>query len=262
MVLLPHTLGGLQRSHKITGRDLIIQLLECCDEDLRKDLTRSNGGSLTNQTEEDVLTSVKKLAVREENIMVARVALNDMRQDHTETICSFGARIRVQATICKFLFPCPNCNTEVNYTDQILRDILVRGIADNDIQLDILGEANQDMPLEEIFRYIEAKEAGKRSASKLSSGLNSSRSQYRKTKHESIKNKGNTVKNPICNYCGKSGHGQSSPLDTKKGNAPPSTRNAAFATASITLKMYVDSKKRPQTTREPSLIPSVLSPPK
>jgi hypothetical protein len=31
----------------ITGKDLVIQLLECCDEELRKDLTRSTGASLT-----------------------------------------------------------------------------------------------------------------------------------------------------------------------------------------------------------------------
>ena len=33
---------------KIEGKDMIIQLLECCDEQLRKDLTRNAGGSLTN----------------------------------------------------------------------------------------------------------------------------------------------------------------------------------------------------------------------
>ena len=39
---------------KISGTDLIIQLLECCQEDLRKDLTRSAGGTLTGQNEEVV----------------------------------------------------------------------------------------------------------------------------------------------------------------------------------------------------------------
>lgn len=32
----------------ITGKDKVIQLLECCDEQLRKDLTRNADGSLTN----------------------------------------------------------------------------------------------------------------------------------------------------------------------------------------------------------------------
>ena len=36
---------------KITGKDRVIQLLECCSEPLRKDLTRAAGGTLTNKTE-------------------------------------------------------------------------------------------------------------------------------------------------------------------------------------------------------------------
>ena len=87
---------------KIEGKDLIIQLLECCDEQLRKDLTRNAGGSLTNNTASEVLAAVKKLAVREENTMVARVQLHNMRQDRDETIRSFGARLRGQAGVCKF----------------------------------------------------------------------------------------------------------------------------------------------------------------
>ena len=39
----------------ISGRDKIIQLLECCDSDLRKALSRAAGGSLTGSTEEVVL---------------------------------------------------------------------------------------------------------------------------------------------------------------------------------------------------------------
>ena len=73
--------------------NIILQLQECCDDDLRKDLTRAAGGSLTIRTEDQVLASIKKLAVREENTMVARVTLHEMRQDHSVPIWSFGARI-------------------------------------------------------------------------------------------------------------------------------------------------------------------------
>ena len=59
----------------ITGKDKVIQFLECCDEQLRKDLSRNAGGSLTHLAVEDVLKAIKRLAVREENIMVARVQM-------------------------------------------------------------------------------------------------------------------------------------------------------------------------------------------
>jgi hypothetical protein len=45
---------------KIEGKDMIIQLLECCDEQLRKDLTRNAGGSLTNNTADEVLAAMHK----------------------------------------------------------------------------------------------------------------------------------------------------------------------------------------------------------
>ena len=86
----------------VTGKDKVIQLLECCEEQLRKDLTRNAGGSLTNKTADAVMEAIKKLAVREENTMVAWVQLHNMHQDRDETIRSFGARLRGQAGVCKF----------------------------------------------------------------------------------------------------------------------------------------------------------------
>jgi hypothetical protein len=169
---------------KITGHDKVIQLLECCDEPLRKDLTRSAGGSLTDKTVDDVLAAIKKLAVREENTMVARVTLHNMRQDREETARSYGARLSGQAGICKFVIKCPGCDGDVNYTDAILRDVLTRVIADTGIQLDMLGDTKQDMSLEEVFQFVEAKEAGKRSASRLldSHPVEAASSTYRKQK--------------------------------------------------------------------------------
>ena len=66
--------------------------------------------------------------------------------------------------MCKFTIKCPTCKADINYTENILRDVLVRGLADSEVQLDLLGDKNQDMALEEFFHFIEAKEAGKPSA--------------------------------------------------------------------------------------------------
>ena len=99
--------------NNVTGKDKVIQLLKCCDEQLRKDLTRNAGSSLTDKTAAEVMEAIKKLAVREENTMVARVQLNNMRQDRDKTIRSFGARLRGQAGVCKFLVTCPGCSAEI-----------------------------------------------------------------------------------------------------------------------------------------------------
>ena len=54
------------------------------------------------KTEYEVLKAIKKLAEREENTMVARVTLHNMRQDQDDQVCGFGARLRRQAGVCKF----------------------------------------------------------------------------------------------------------------------------------------------------------------
>lgn len=208
---------------KIKDKELVIQLLECCDETLRRDLTRSAGGSLTEKSQEDVLTAMRILAVREENTMVARVTLNNMTQDREETVRSFGARLRGQAGVCKFLIPCPSCNHDVNYTDAILRDVLIRGLNDSDIQLDLLGDRNQSMTLEQTFQFVEAKESGKRSASKLldSQGAEAASSTYRRNRNAArIVTKKTEKQETACTYCGKRGHGARATLQLRKKECP------------------------------------------
>ncbi|RLJ22719.1 hypothetical protein DJ031_00325, partial [bacterium endosymbiont of Escarpia laminata] len=213
---------------KVSGKDRIIQLLECCDEQLRKDVTRSigMGRTLTDRPEEEILTLVRTLAVREENTMVARVTLHNMRPDRDETVRSFSARIRGQAGVCKFSLPCPNCTQTVNYTEEVLRDVVIRGLEDPEIQLDLLGDKNQDMNFEEVLRFVEAKEAGKRSASRLvdTHGAEAAKSSYTRKRLDRLQRQhepraGSTDQNP-CSYCGKKGHGRNAPQDIRRTECP------------------------------------------
>ena len=151
------------KATRLEGTDRIIQLLECCDEQLRKDLTRNAGGTLTEMTEDEVFTAMRRLAIREENTMVARVTLHNMRQDRDEPIRAYGARLRGQASVCKFTQQCAGCEANMDYTEAIIKDVLCRGLADTEIQMDLLGDKNQHMTLEQVLRFVEAKEAGKRS---------------------------------------------------------------------------------------------------
>ena len=72
---------------------MVIQLLECKEEQLRKDLKKNASSSLTNKSMDEEMAAIKKLAVREENTMVARVQLHNMCQDRDETIHSFGTQL-------------------------------------------------------------------------------------------------------------------------------------------------------------------------
>ena len=109
------------------------------------------GGSLTNRTAEETLAAIRTLAVREESPMVARAALYAMHQDRDEPVRTFAARARGQARTCKFTQDCPQCSTAVDFTDTMIRDVVTRGLDDQEIQQDLLGDRNQEPCLEEVI---------------------------------------------------------------------------------------------------------------
>lgn len=81
-------------------------------------LNISSGGTLTSETDTFMLNAIRILAVRELNTMVTRV-----------TDCN--AWLRGQARVCKFFIQYPKCNNDVNYTDEILRDIVTHNLIDS-----------------------------------------------------------------------------------------------------------------------------------
>jgi hypothetical protein len=62
-------------------------------------------------------------------------------------------------------------------------------ISDPEIQFDLLWDKNQDMTLEEVTQFVEAKDSGKRSASRLqdSGVVQAASSSYKKAKQTEIK---------------------------------------------------------------------------
>lgn len=228
----------------IKGKELVIQLLECCDDDLRRDLTRSAGGSLTQKDEQAVLKAIKKLAVRVENIMVARVTLHDMCQDRDEPVRNFCARLMGQANTCKYKVKCLECQRDVDYTHQIVRDCVTRGLSDDDIRLDILSNENQDMELDTLVAYIDSKEAGKRSVSRLinSQGVEATRSLYKKQQSTSIREK--TV---TCSHCGQQGHGDGSNKQIRREKCPAYGQTCKLCSWKHHLSSVCRSKKDRRT---------------
>ena len=196
----------------LSGSDIIFQLLECCDETLRKDLTRTFG-SLASSDEKTILGNIQTLAIRQENIMVARVQLQQMCKDHDEPVRAFAARLRGQAGICNFRVTC-TCTNQVNYSDIMVRDALVHGLGDAEIRLDIMGEPKQDMSLEDVLKYIEAKESGKRSAARLLDHHHTGNPAAATVTTSSYKRQERgrpqiPAKTASCGHCGKIGHGGS-----------------------------------------------------
>ena len=233
---------------KVSGGEATLQLLECCDEQLRRDLIRSNGGALNSKSEKDVLEAIRTLAVREENIMVLRVELSNMKQDRDEPIRNFAARLRGHATQCKFLIKCTECQKEISYMDQLLKDSIIRGIYDQEIQLEILGNQDQEISLEKLIKFIEAKESGRRSAHRLHDSVPKSSAAVTTAATSSYR----SAMKP-CGYCGnKAYHGlkfkeREQKCPAAKHTCKKCNKNGHFE------KMCRKSLERPNTVNECNL---------
>lgn len=99
--------------------------------------------------------NIRTLTVRQENFIIGRIHLHQMRQDHDEPVRAFSARLRGQAGVCCFKVKCL-CGSEADYSEAMIRDVLIHGLNDDDIRLDVLS-LKQDLTLEETLKFIEAK---------------------------------------------------------------------------------------------------------
>ena len=131
------------------------------------------------------------------------------------------------------------------------------------------------MTLEDFSLFVEAKEAGKRSASRLllSKGADATHSStYHRDKRAALTSGADNERktSETCAYCGKKGHGRSAPLPSGGNHVLPTTTLASTSTGGTTLTTYAATRTRPKSSqetsphlvsvKEPYLMPSVLSP--
>ena len=147
-------------STDLTLQETVKQLFQCCDEELGDDILRGHPSAI-NDTEQVLLNTIKQLAVTPVAISVRRSELLSMKQDHGENARSFFARIYAKATTCAYSISCTSgtCTEVVDFTEVIVKDVLVTGLADGDIKKEVLGWAELDMRnVRDTVAFLEAKE--------------------------------------------------------------------------------------------------------
>ena len=60
---------------------------------------------------------------------------------------------------------CSKCKDQADYTDQMVLDNLIRGLADEEIKRKVLATNETDYTLAKVLRFVEAEESGKFSLS-------------------------------------------------------------------------------------------------
>ena len=258
-----------KKATSLTGEDLVTQLLECCSESLRRDHHRTFSGAnaAADITEETVLAELKTIAVCKRNRAVNRVKLGLLKQDRGEPVRKFAGRIRSLATVSEYSIKCTkaDCTQLVNYTEPVIMDQLTRGLADPEIQKDVLSHTDSDtMDLETLIKYVEGKESGLASQGLMGGGaLNPAlgtgqgrgqqqgkRCRWCGESHpqgkEHCKAAGQT-----CSACGKVGHFskvcRSSNTSSKKSSGQSkaqdnSSNNAAITDSTDNCALFIDNK--------------------
>lgn len=154
----------------LKGEDIITQLLECCTEQLRRDHHRTFSGAAV-VTEDTVTAELKQIAVCKRNKAVNRVKLGTLKQDKGEPVRKFAGRVRSLAAVNGYTVKCTKvgCGQDVPYTEAVITDQVITGLADTEIQKDVLGHTDADnLDLETLLKFIEGKESGRASQGLMS----------------------------------------------------------------------------------------------
>ena len=164
------------------------QLLECATEGLMNIVLRASP-SFVSLPVDDALDVLKSFAVVPVALGVLRSDLASLRQDPDEPFRAYAARVQGKAETCEFKVSfsgnCAKCHTpfagEVYYVDEVIRDVLLNGIADMDIRRDAMATENiLRKSVNDLIAFIESRETARNA--NPSSAIQSLSSYRRSTK--------------------------------------------------------------------------------
>ena len=94
-----------KRASGVSGQDVVDDLVLCLSNALRLEVNSELGDGLESVKDEDLLATIKRMAVLVSNPMVHRNQMRDHRQGESEKVRGFVARVREAAgeMQCRFL---------------------------------------------------------------------------------------------------------------------------------------------------------------
>ena len=145
------------------------------------------------------MKAAKGMVVKTSNRLVMQLQLKKIVQGPDQPVQTYLASLKPIARNCKFQVTCTaeSCTQSVDYTDKMVLQQLIYGLADEEIQRKML--AKTEMTLEEAVKFVIAEESGKwnqvdsKSDQQMAAGMSGYKSQQ-------------VQKQKPCNRCGKKAH--------------------------------------------------------
>ena len=140
-----------------------LQLMYCCDKELLEQLLQADP-NIADKPEVDQLDSIRKLAVIPVSRGIRRAGLLNMTQKADELSRTFLANVQGKAATCEFTTRCTEecCSEEgksADFTNTIVKYVLVNGLADAEIRREVLGwKLLDESSLTDTVAFIEQKE--------------------------------------------------------------------------------------------------------
>ena len=146
---------------KMSGSEVRHQLYQCCDEELGDAILKGHPNIVDTHSENELMLVIKQSAVIPVSKVVRRSIFLGTKQDLGENARAYAARLKGKGTTCSYSVTCPRdgCDQIIDFTDIILKDVLVAGLADEDIRKEVLGWENlDDKDINQTISFIESKE--------------------------------------------------------------------------------------------------------
>ena len=133
------------------------QLFQCAETELGDSLLKSNP-NIAEGPLSTPLDAMRALAIIPVATCVLRTELLQLRQERDEPCRAFAAKVRGKAETCNYVTNC-TCGDSVDYTDNIIRDVILNGLYDMDIRREVLGVIDiLEKPVNDVVALVESKE--------------------------------------------------------------------------------------------------------
>ena len=154
--------GIFKTTMGVDGGTAAMWFFNCLDTDLGDEVLKANPGiPPQDMTEANLISCTKKLAVKVESKLIHRIKMGQAVQPPGTGIHNFLANLKGLARQCDFTVICSGCEAETDYSEEVIGDQLVRGLDDQDILADLLGDDKNDRTLKETVEFIARKEQAK-----------------------------------------------------------------------------------------------------
>ena len=157
---------------------IVPQLYSSCDAEVQNSIINTNPDFLKVE-EDDIIKLVEKIVTKQANPAVHRLTFSNINQSENETINSFLVRLKSSSKDCEF--ECPQCKHDLSPVH--IKDQLIRGLHNSQLQTDILAKWTLLKTLEDIVKHAQAFESAVRDQSNLADHSEVMRvSEYQKKK--------------------------------------------------------------------------------